>query len=282
MTDHLPFATLNSLADGELSPEQLAGVQQHLAQCSACTTSALHQSLLKSAIAKAGQRYAAPQHLVDRLELYRHVAQRHDVIPKAGLLSGLFARSQSKAVSQNKAIYGWAAAAAILVVLLSSVFIQRRLNETASLLAQQASLVAEVTDQHIATLASSQPLAVLSSDKHTVKPWFQGKLPFSFNLPEDLPADTRLQGANLTYLRNQPVAQLLYSVGKHRVSVFVEQTPDGRDSSKFSANSSGFHLMTATTDGLQLEAISDVDPARLSQLLDIIQRAQTATASASR
>ena len=88
---------------------------------------------------------------------------------------------------------------------------------------EHAALMTEVSDQHIATLAANLPPQVLSSDRHTVKPWFQGKIPFSFNLPEGLPADTKLEGANLVYLHNRPVAQLLYDIGRHRVSVFVQQ-----------------------------------------------------------
>lgn len=80
-------------------------------------------------------------------------------------------------------------------------------------------IVTEVCDQHVSMLAADGAPQVISSDRHTVKPWFQGKLPFSFNLPENLPTDTRLEWANLTYLYSEPAALLLYSVGKHRVSV---------------------------------------------------------------
>ena len=81
----------------------------------------------------------------------------------------------------------------------------------------------EVCDEHIAALAAGAAPEVVSSDRHTVKPWFQGRLPFSFNLPQVLPADTALDGANLTYVRGAPAAQLLFSIGKHRVSMFVRQ-----------------------------------------------------------
>ena len=70
--------------------------------------------------------------------------------------------------------------------------------------ADYSALVAEVSDQHVATLAGNAPPEVISSERHAVKPWFQGRIPFSFNLPQDLPADVMLDGANLTYLRGQP------------------------------------------------------------------------------
>jgi anti-sigma factor RsiW len=133
----------------------------------------------------------------------------------------------------------------------------------------------EVFDQHIATLAANTPPQVLSSDRHTVKPWFQGKIPFSFNLPEGLPSDTALDGASLAYLRNQPVAHLFYSIGKHRVSVFVRQRTDAITSDRLLAEHSGFHVVGFTTDNLEVVAMSDVDPTRLSDLVDRIKRSQT-------
>jgi anti-sigma factor RsiW len=139
---------------------------------------------------------------------------------------------------------------------------------------ERATLLTEVSDQHIATLAANLPPQVLSSDRHTVKPWFQGKIPFSFNLPDGLPDDTRLEGANLTYLHNRPVAQLLYSIGRHRVSVFVQQRIEGAQATKPVVEHAGFHMASFSTDELDVVAVSDVDTARLTGLLGMIQRAQ--------
>ena len=131
------------------------------------------------------------------------------------------------------------------------------------------------TDHQIAALAANSTPQVLSSDRHTVKPWFQGKVPFSFNLPEGLPSDTTLDGANLTYLGNQPVAQLLYSIGKHRVSVFVRQRTGTISSNGLLAEHSGFHVAGFTTGDLEVVAVSNVDPARLSDLVNRIEYSQT-------
>lgn len=170
---------------------------------------------------------------------------------------------------------GWAAAAAILLLSVSMLLVQRTTQRDRMASAERAALVTEVSDQHIATLAASLPPQVVSTDRHTVKPWFQGKLPFSFNLPENLPKDTTLDGANLSYLHGRPVAQLLYSVGKHRVSVFVTQRAGGTGGDEMQAEHSGFHVRALGTDDLRIVAVSDVDPARLSDLVSVITRAQT-------
>jgi anti-sigma factor RsiW len=115
---------------------------------------------------------------------------------------------------------------------------------------------------------------VISSDRHTVKPWFQGKLPFSFNLPQNLPADTTLDGANLTYLHGRPVAQLLYSIGKHHVSVFLSQAIDAPSGPTPNAVRAGFHVKSFRTSGLEAVAVSDADPPRVAELLKLLQAAQ--------
>jgi anti-sigma factor RsiW len=268
MSAHLSPGVLNSLADDELSAEQLAAAQQHLNTCPACTSRALAQTLLKQGIAKSGRRYAPPHDLAERLKRFAALeAQQTDASsPRAG----------SKPESQSTrgiAFTGWAVAAVLLLV---SLFLaQRGIQNSGAASAESAALVTEVCDLHVSALAATAPPQVVSTDRHTVKPWFQGKIPFSFNLPQDLPDDTKLEGANLTYLRNQPVAQLLYSIGPHRVSVFVRQKSGAAAPRQLRVEHSGFHISGFITDDLEVVAVSDVDPARLSDLVGIIEQAQT-------
>ncbi len=166
----------------------------------------------------------------------------------------------SAAVDWRLRSLGWAAAAAILILSLSGLLVQRATQRARIASAERAALVTEVFDQHVATLAANLPPQVLSSDRHTVKPWFQGKIPFSFNLPQSLPGDTTLDGANLNYLLGHPVAQLLYSIGKHHVSVFVTQTAGATNVEEMRAERSGFHVIAVSTDDLRIVAASDVDP----------------------
>jgi anti-sigma factor RsiW len=67
MSEHLSARTLSALADGELSAEELAGVEAHLAECAACTRRALEESLLKRAVSRTGQRYAMPAGFEERM-----------------------------------------------------------------------------------------------------------------------------------------------------------------------------------------------------------------------
>ena len=270
MTDHLTHDLVNALVDGELTRDQMASANQHLAECSSCTSYALELSLLKSATAKAGLRYVPAPHLHERL---------------AGLTSRESSRSKApdsrpSIGSSQRQIWGfgwigWAAAAVLLLASLSMMLMQRAAQRAELASAENAALVTEVFDQHVAGLADNNAPQVVSTDRHTVKPWFQGKLPFSFNLPQGLPSDTLLEGANLNYLHNQPVAQLLYSIGKHRVSVFLRQKSGAAEKSEWASERSGFHVMEFGTNNLEIVAVSDVDPARLAELLTAIKNAQT-------
>ena len=114
---------------------------------------------------------------------------------------------------------GWIFAAAAVVVLvvgaLTSTYVGSRSGRD--------HVFSEIADLHVATLASSSPVDVISSDRHTVKPWFQGKIPFAFDLPELQNSEFSLLGGRMTYLDQTPGAHLIYDVRKHHISVFVFQ-----------------------------------------------------------
>ena len=174
---------------------------------------------------------------------------------------------------------GWLVAAAVLLTCVRTQCLARTIAQDGARPPSSAALVTEVFDQHLARFAGElRRRRWLSTDRspRSPEPWFQGKLPFSFNLPESLPIRTLLlDGANLTYLHNLPVAQLLYSIGKHRVSVFVREKPDATGADEAQAEHAGFHVMDFSTDDLEGVAVSDVDPARLAELVSAIRQAQT-------
>jgi anti-sigma factor RsiW len=162
----------------------------------------------------------------------------------------------------------WAGlAAAILVVV--SLLGWRQIHQTNT-------LATELLDQHLAALSSGATPQVISTDRHTVKPWFQGRLPFSFNLtdPTALPPDTVLKGADFAYVNGQPAAVLLYTIHKHQVSIFLTQRTQIPMLVTLPSVREGFNLRSATTAGLRLVAVSDVNPADLDRLVAALVQAQ--------
>lgn len=242
----------------------MASTHEHLAGCLSCNSSALHQILFKSVTTKAALRYLPSPAF--RKRLVRQMAQ--DLwLPRTS-------RSYRRHPASGFAFFGWTTAFALLLVCAVIFFAQHNARRSAFVSSEYFALVTEVCDQHIATLATNAPPQVISSDRHTVKPWFQGKLPFSFNLPENLPSDTVLDGANLTYIHNQPTAQLVYSIGKHRVSVYLEEKTNDHLANGSSIEHSGFHVVGFNTDEIEGVVVSDLDPSRLSDLSSRIAKAQ--------
>lgn len=267
MSDHLSEAVLTALIDGELSPGELAPVKRHIDECLRCANHVVSGWMLKSAVAKSGQRYAVPAELQERITASIDVGAAR----AAGHNLSSRAESSSKPFAWPRVTAG---AAAVLILVFGVLgIVQYRRQSLDALQAQRAGLSEEVTDLHIASLAASEP-QVVSSDRHTVKPWFQGKLPFSFNIPETLPDGITLDGANLTYLHGQAAAQLLFSIGRHRASVFLGERSGIEPRAPSEASHAGFHLDAVEANGLEIIAVSDADPSRLEVLAASVRDAQ--------
>jgi anti-sigma factor RsiW len=236
---------LDAYLDGELRGEKAAELQAHLRNCAACSAEALRRSQLKRIVAAAGRRYT----------------------PSAELRAKII-----KVATKPEPPFRWfwnVVAVPAALVLILSVGVRLYLNHQSGL---RQRVDSELVDRHIVALASSTPVDVASSDRHTVKPWFQGKLPFSFNLPELQGSDFTLVGGRVTYLEQAPGAQLVYQLRRHEMSVFIFQdrgseiknVPPGTE------HKLSFNIDNWTEGGLHYFVVGDVSAAemeRLSQLL---------------
>lgn len=256
---HIPAEELNAFIDGELPPAESRAVQQHLEACHRCALRVVVATQLKAATARAGQRFVPPPEALARLsaqlrpQASERLQQSAQVVPIRSSPSRRFAV--------------WSALAAAILLTIS--FVGWRAMH------QSNALAAELLDQHLAALSSGSTPQVISTDRHTVKPWFQGRLPFSFNLPEPdaLPPDTTLRGADLVYLGGQPAALLIFSIHKHQASVFLTQRTGGFAFAPRSTRS-GFTVQSATAAELRLTAVSDVNPAELDALVRDLAKVQ--------
>ena len=151
---------------------------------------------------------------------------------------------------------------------------QREIVQSNSSMAQESRIAGELADLHVTTLASANPVDVVSSDRHNVKPWFAGKIPFTFNLPDLQGSPFELLGGRVCYLEQAPGAQLLFRIRKHEISVFIFQAKvlpaELATAREMSARS--FHLESWQRDGLQYFAISDVAPDDLHLLSEILSK----------
>lgn len=249
--NHLSHQDIGAFIDGELSADHAHHVEQHLATCPQCALSVVSAMQLKAATARACRDSAVPRETLSRL-----TAQVREETTRKPARAVPFAR------------WAWSVLAACLIVGLSWLgwWWTHRPSD----------LTAELLDQHLAVLSNGASPEVISSDRHTVKPWFEGKLPFSFNLPETWPSGTVLKGGDLTFVHGQPAALLVFTVGKHQASVFLTQHPLQPLGAASSATKSGFAIQYANAQELHITAVSDVNPSDLAHLVSALADAQPA------
>jgi len=145
-----------------------------------------------------------------------------------------------------------AVAAAVAAIVIGVTMLNRQ--------APSPDALAELTDVHTTMLASANPVDVISTDKHTVKPWFEGKVPFAVPVPDLTSTQFRLIGGRVVYWRGTQVAYLLVGKGAHRISVFVSpQKLSGEAPKTVSA-------LTWQSGPLEFVAIGDVPESDLAQL----------------
>src|SRR6202049_3819994 len=184
---------LDAYFDGELPVDEARALQEHLRQCATCAAEGLRRLQQKHAIQAAAQRFTPDPAFRNRIQ------------------KSIAARRPSPWTRRFPVL---AMAAALLIASAFLLIVQRERGS-------EQQLMSELVDQHVATLASSNPVDVVSTDRHTVKPWFQGKIPFTFNLPELQNSEFTLLGARISYLNQTPGAELIFRVRQHQISVFI-------------------------------------------------------------
>ena len=236
---------LDAYLDGELEATEAAALGAHLRGCARCAADALERVQLKGAVASAGRRYEPGPAFRAKVAL-------------------------GKAKMRRQIGWQWSVLAvpALVVLVVSIVASQHLARENA----RRQRVYSELADLHVAVLASATPVDVVSSDRHTVKPWFQGKIPFTFDLPDLQGSQFALLGGRVTYFAQTPGAHLIYQLRKHEISVFI--FPDsGAETAELpsgAAHALSFNLESWTQDRLRYFVIGDAnagDIEALSQLL---------------
>jgi len=256
---------LDQYADAELAGNEAEEMEAHLSQCQSCAGEALGRLRLKAMTHNAGHRYAAAPEF--KLKIARQVAKQskrrlwgfHPSAPKPGALGTPGWRWQWQFGMLTAVL-----AVAVGLAVLWSGHTQRQRE------------LGELADLHVATLASPNPVDVVSTDRHTVKPWFAGKLPFTFNLPEFQNTPFELVGGRVAYFEQTAGAQLLLRVRKHQMSVFI--FPARALGSRFLSpgpveHKLDFTIQSWSQNGLRYFVISDASPADIAQLSELLKKA---------
>ena len=239
---------LDTYLDGEIPEGEMRTFDAHVRSCPSCSADALTRVQMKRAIQAAGKRYTPSAEFRKRIQ--------EKIAPKPRRSFGL----------------SWMLAAAAAVILVAGSLTSAYLGTRSG----RDQVFSEIADLHVATLASSSPVDVISTDRHTVKPWFQGRIPFAFNLPELQNTEFSLLGGRMTYLEQTPGAHLIYDVRKHHISVFVFQErslPAKLDENPVSPKKQPFNLETWIQGGLRYFVIGDASAADIDGLAKLFKAA---------
>jgi anti-sigma factor RsiW len=241
---------IDAYADRELDLVSSLSVERHMQVCEDCL--------------RAHQNIQALRSLMHDESLYFR--------PSAGLRKHITSALHAEVkIERHLPLASWrwlaAAASVALVAIATLTFVQRPKGPSAEDLVAQ-----EVISNHVRSLMEPHhPVDVPSSDQHTVKPWFNGKLGFS--PPVENPADQGfpLVGGRLDYLGGRSVAALVYQRHQHYVNLFIWPSNDAREMAEKSMRRQGYSLIHWDKSGMQYWAISDLNEAELRQFAEIIQ-----------
>src|SRR6202522_4778255 len=241
---------LDTYLDDELPENEMHIFDAHVRSCPSCSADALMRVQMKRTIQVAGKRFTSSA------EFRRQVQQSIALRPQRSLLPVW--------------VFAATAVAVLAVGTLTLTYVQTRSGRD--------QVYGEIADLHVATLASSSRVDVISSDRHTVKPWFQGKIPFAFNLPDLQNSEFSLLGGRMTYLDQTPGAQLIYEVRKHHISVFVFQQrslefPASPGESTLAPKQLAFNMETWGQGGLRYFVIGDAARADIDALVKLLKAA---------
>ena len=243
-TDKLVTAYLG----GELDPQATSLFEQHLVTCGSCTAEVAGNAVLDRSLKSLRTRFQPTASFTAK------------VFPPAASKPSLHRRFT---VSSPWLVF---ATAALILVFTVGLWVRT---------AQSRQIIAEISDIHAATLASSNPVDIVSTNRHVVKPWFEGKVPFAFDVPELDKTGFSLDGGRLIYLRQQPGAELLLHYGLHRCSLVIFQDTPYFSNALSQAHSGAFHLEMIRSNGLIFFVIGDIDRQALRQLGNYFATAQS-------
>jgi anti-sigma factor RsiW len=234
---------LEMYVDAELGSAESAAVHAHVHQCAVCRHGLADLESLARLIRRAPY-YVAPCRLRTRIARSRFRLQPPSLLAWAAILT--------LAVSLGGTI----------LVLGSSMRHARQTNRVNA-------VAEEVLASHVRASMGDHLIDVRSSDQHTVKPWFLGKLDFSPPVTDLASSGFPLQGGRLDYIGGRPVAALVYQRRLHTINLFVWpaagiEAPDAR-------SLRGFRLGHWTQDGMAFWAVSDLSEAELRQFCQMLQ-----------
>lgn len=239
---------IHAYIDGELDLVNNLEIEGHLGGCEACQSEYRGHLNLVALVQGGAQYFAAPDILKKRIE------KQIDAPVRASFYSRR-----------------WLAIAATVILALSGVLLWTILSVRSQSHADDL-LAQEVVSSHIRSMMLNHLVDVPSSDQHTVKPWFNGKLDFAPEVMDLADQGFPLAGGRLDYINNRTVVALVYQRRKHSINLFIWPSSTITDQPAKQSSINGFNLIHWTSSGTTYWAVSDVNSTDLSEFTKLLSR----------
>src|SRR5258706_4417145 len=239
---------LDGYLDGELDPQRKLEVEEHLHGCARCSASYSDRQVIRTGLKNDSFYFKAPADLDKRIKHSLRQAAKTEAPTR--WLSWSWLRV---AVPM--------AATALVVLMLVPFFAGPSSNEL---------LTQDVVASHIRSLMVNHLADVPSTDEHTVKPWFNGKLDFSPPVDDLATQGFPLIGGRLDYLNNRSVAALVYQRDKHVINVFVWPSNKTSAAAESVKPQHGYNVIRWTRSGMNFWAVSDLEQNQLAKFVELL------------
>ncbi len=240
---------IDGYIDDELDLVSNLGIEQHLQICPACGRLYRSRQALQTLVHTDSLSHKAPAHLQKRIRSSLRQAERREF-------------------PWRRSTFAMMGAAAVLLVALVTSWI---LIKNVAPPAMDGSLTQAVLDSHVRSLMVNHLVDVRSTNQHTVKPWFDGKLDFSPVVIDLAQEGYPLIGGRLDYLDGRPVAALVYQHETHVINLFTWPTTSA-DSPVTTVTRQGYHIMTWIKSGMVYWAVSDVEESKLQTFVRLFMQ----------
>jgi anti-sigma factor RsiW len=238
---------LHAYADGELDLISTREIEKHLRGCDQCRGAYEQIRALRETLTSDAPAFSAPTHLRKNIR----TALRREARGADEKLSPWLVLSTSTAFA---------------AVVLGFVLFQ------ATHVSRENAVTDQVIANHVRSLLASHLVDVASSDQHTVKPWFDGKIDFAPDVHDFSVDGFPLIGGRLDYLDGRTVVALVYQRNKHPINVFIMPASRSSDSSPVASTIRGYHILSFTHNDMRFWTISDLNETELRQFADLLTR----------
>ena len=240
---------LNAYMDGELDSAGSLAVETHMRGCASCLGEVESLHALASAIENGSLRFKAPDHLKRKVQ---------------GAI-----RAANPPARNSFFYWRWASVLASLVLVAAvtwtvTTYWTRSAGETL--------LVNDIVSSHVRSMMANHVTDVASSNSHTVKPWFSGKLDYSPPTKDFTEQGYRLIGGRLDYLDNRPVAALVYQRSQHFINLFVWPSNETATTKEEQLARQGYNLIHWNQSGMTYWLVSELNLPELEECARLLKQ----------